>query len=100
MMFHRCSLVINRYEYDLHFQFTLYPFLERIFGPIVIARIAGVVSIPLLTSYPFIAMLTGFALSLTLNSASIIKNVLYVSIITGTFMLQNKVVLIFTSSVL
>ncbi|XP_052622818.1 protein ZINC INDUCED FACILITATOR-LIKE 1 isoform X3 [Lactuca sativa] len=76
----------------LVFQFTLYPIMERIFGPIVVARIAGVVSIPLLTSYPFIAMLTGFALSLTLNCASIIKNVLSVSIITGTFMLQNKAV--------
>ncbi|CAI9277568.1 unnamed protein product [Lactuca saligna] len=100
MMFHRCSLVINRYEYDLRFQFTLYPIMERIFGPIVVARIAGVMSIPLLMSYPFISMLTGFALSLTLNCASIIKNVLYVSIITGTFMLQNKVVVIFASSVL
>ncbi|KAL4572719.1 hypothetical protein LXL04_019501 [Taraxacum kok-saghyz] len=76
----------------LTFQFTLYPIMERIFGPIVVARIAGVLSIPLLTSYPFIAMLSGFALSLTLNCASIAKNVLSVSIITGTFMLQNKAV--------
>lgn len=76
----------------LVFQFTLYPIMERIFGPIVVARIAGVLSIPLLSSYPFIAMLSGFALSLTLNSASIVKNVLSVSIITGTFMLQNKAV--------
>ncbi|KAL7585211.1 hypothetical protein Lser_V15G45451 [Lactuca serriola] len=46
MMFHRCSLVINKYEYHLDFQFTLYPIMERIFGPIVVARITGVVSIP------------------------------------------------------
>lgn len=76
----------------LVFQFTLYPIMERIFGPIVVARIAGVLSIPVLTSYPFIAMLSGFVLSLTLNCASVIKNVLSVSIITGTFMLQNKAV--------
>ncbi|CAI9285352.1 unnamed protein product [Lactuca saligna] len=45
-------------------QFTLYPIMEMICGPIVVAHIAGV------------------------------------SIITGTFMLQNKVVVIFASSVL
>ncbi|KAI3491988.1 hypothetical protein L1887_43625 [Cichorium endivia] len=76
----------------LVFQFTLYPIMERIFGPIIVARIAGVLSIPLLSSYPFIALLSGFALSMTLNCASIVKNVLSVSIITGTFMLQNKAV--------
>ncbi|KAL8231755.1 hypothetical protein R6Q57_001533 [Mikania cordata] len=49
-------------------------------------------SIPLLTCYPYMAMLSGFVLSLTLNCASIMKNIFSVSIITGTFMLQNKAV--------
>lgn len=63
-----------------------------ILGPITLARIAGVASIPLLTSYPYIAMLSGFGLAVLLNCASVLKNVLSVSIITGMFLLQNKAV--------
>ncbi|XP_071731187.1 protein ZINC INDUCED FACILITATOR-LIKE 1-like [Rutidosis leptorrhynchoides] len=76
----------------LLFQTTLYPLAERLVGPIMVARISGVLSIPLLTSYPYIAMLSGFMLAFTLNCASVVKNVLSVSIITSTFMLQNKAV--------
>ncbi|XP_057980961.1 protein ZINC INDUCED FACILITATOR-LIKE 1 [Malania oleifera] len=76
----------------LVFQLSLYPFVEKILGPIVICRIAGVLSILLLSSYPLMAMLSGFSLTLVLNSASVLKNVLSVSIITGTFLLQNKAV--------
>ncbi|KAM7472661.1 hypothetical protein LguiA_010844 [Lonicera macranthoides] len=76
----------------LVFQFALYPLAERIVGPIMVARIAGVISIPLLTSYPYIAMLSGLTLALVLNCASVLKNVLSVCIITATFVLQNKAV--------
>ncbi|KAJ0753587.1 putative major facilitator superfamily, MFS transporter superfamily [Helianthus annuus] len=76
----------------LVFQTALYPIAERTFGPIMVARISGVMSIPLLSSYPYIAMLSGSMLFFTLNCASIVKNVLSASIITGTFMLQNKAV--------
>lgn len=76
----------------LIFQLSLYPILERLLGPIVVARIAGVASIPVLTSYPYIAMLSGFSLALLLNCASVLKNVLSVSIITGMFLLQNNAV--------
>ncbi|KAI5670677.1 hypothetical protein M9H77_11041 [Catharanthus roseus] len=76
----------------LVFQLSLYPFVEKRFGPIPTARVAGVLTIPLLTSYPFIAMLSGFALALMLNCASLFKNVLSTSIITGTFILQNNAV--------
>ncbi|XP_034207824.1 protein ZINC INDUCED FACILITATOR 1-like [Prunus dulcis] len=61
------------------FQITLYPFVERILGPVMIARIGGIITIPLLSSYPFIAMLSGFSLYLMLNIASVLKNVLSVS---------------------
>ncbi|KAH9686628.1 protein zinc induced facilitator-like 1 [Citrus sinensis] len=60
----------------LVFQLSLYPFLERILGPIMVARIAGVLTIPLLTSYPYIAMLSGFGLAFLLNCASVVKNLL------------------------
>ncbi|KAK4739009.1 hypothetical protein R3W88_002706 [Solanum pinnatisectum] len=74
----------------LVFQLTLYPLVERYFGPIVIARIAGVLSIPLLACYPYIAMLSGTALSVAINVASLLKNALSICIITGLFILQNK----------
>ncbi|KAJ9685085.1 hypothetical protein PVL29_017205 [Vitis rotundifolia] len=73
-------------------QLTLYPLVERFTGPVMICRIAGVLSIPLLASYPLIAMLSGFSLSVVLNCASVLKNVLSVSIITGLFILQNSAV--------
>ncbi|TXG49263.1 hypothetical protein EZV62_025138 [Acer yangbiense] len=70
----------------LVFQTTLYPCVERILGPIMVARISGVLSIPILTSYPYIAMLSGVTGLILINCASAI------SIITGTFILQNKAV--------
>ncbi|XP_060676088.1 protein ZINC INDUCED FACILITATOR-LIKE 1-like isoform X1 [Ziziphus jujuba] len=76
----------------LVFQSFLYPPMERMFGVIMTARIAGVLSIPLLTSYPYIALLSGFSLSLLINLASLTKNVLSTSITTGMFLLQNRAV--------
>ncbi|KAL8158423.1 protein ZINC INDUCED FACILITATOR-LIKE 1-like [Apium graveolens] len=76
----------------LIFQILVYPLLEKKVGFILIARIAGVISIPLLTSYTFIATLSGFILVLVLNCASILKNILSVSIITGLFIMQNRAV--------
>ncbi|GMN59272.1 hypothetical protein TIFTF001_028360 [Ficus carica] len=76
----------------LVFQSCLYPYVERLVGPIMISRIGGVISIPLLSSYPFIAMLSGVSLWLFINLASVMKNVLSISIITGLFLLQNRAV--------
>ncbi|CAN1298521.1 Protein ZINC INDUCED FACILITATOR-LIKE 1 [Linum perenne] len=76
----------------LVFQLALYPYAERLFGPVKVCRIAAVVSIPLLASYPFLSKLRGFSLSLLVNCASVLKNLLSVSIVTGLFMLQNNAV--------
>ncbi|XP_048135250.1 protein ZINC INDUCED FACILITATOR-LIKE 1-like isoform X2 [Rhodamnia argentea] len=76
----------------LIFQTFLYPYLDRLLGPILVARICGILSIPLLSSYPFIAMLTGIGLSIVLNCASVAKNVLSISVFTSLFLLQNKAV--------
>ncbi|KAF8034932.1 hypothetical protein BT93_C1071 [Corymbia citriodora subsp. variegata] len=76
----------------LIFQTCFYPYFARLLGPIVVARIGGVLSIPLLSSYPFIAVLTGLSLSTVLNGASVAKNVLSTSIITSLFILQNNAV--------
>ncbi|KAJ8635318.1 hypothetical protein MRB53_009585 [Persea americana] len=76
----------------LVFQLFLYPVVERILGPIMLSRLAAILSIPVLSSYPFIAMLSGVTLTLLINCASLVKNVLSVTVITGTFILQNNAV--------
>ncbi|KAL9235174.1 hypothetical protein vseg_009961 [Gypsophila vaccaria] len=76
----------------LVFQLFLYPQIDKIFGPIMVVRICGVLSIPLLQCYPFIALLSGLSLTLVLNSASVIKNILSVCIVTSSFILQNRAV--------
>lgn len=76
----------------LVFQLFLYPYVEKILGAIMVIRICGVLAIPLLTSYPLIAMLNGLSLAFVLNCASVLKNVLSVSIMTGLFLLQNRAV--------
>ncbi|KAF7848446.1 hypothetical protein BT93_L1938 [Corymbia citriodora subsp. variegata] len=76
----------------LVFQTCLYPHWVRLLGPVMVARIGGVLTIPLLSSYPFIARLSGLGLSIALNCASVAKNVLSVSIDTNLFILQNNAV--------
>ncbi|GMH13268.1 hypothetical protein Nepgr_015109 [Nepenthes gracilis] len=76
----------------LIYQLFLYPHIDKIFGPIMLARICGVLSIPILQSYPCIALLSGLGLSLVITCASVAKNVLSVSIIIGLFVLQNRAV--------
>ncbi|CAL1374004.1 unnamed protein product [Linum trigynum] len=73
-------------------QLSLYPYMERLLGPVMVSRLAGALSIPLLASYPFLARFKGFTLHLLLNCASILKNLLAVSIATGLSILQNKAV--------
>ncbi|XP_021901294.1 protein ZINC INDUCED FACILITATOR-LIKE 1-like isoform X2 [Carica papaya] len=76
----------------LLFQLFLYPLVEKNLGPVVISRIGALVTMPLLSSYPFIATLTGLSLVLLVDSVSVLKNVLAVSITTGLFLLQNRAV--------
>ncbi|XP_052176570.1 protein ZINC INDUCED FACILITATOR 1-like isoform X2 [Diospyros lotus] len=76
----------------LFFQLLLYPLVERNFGPIMVSRIGAVSTIPLLSSYSWIAMLSGPCLFLVVSCASVLKNVLSVSITTGLFLLQNRAV--------
>ncbi|VVB14400.1 unnamed protein product [Arabis nemorensis] len=74
------------------FQVFLYPLAERLLGPVLVTRFAGVLMIPIQMGYPFIACLSGFSQNLLLNCASILINVLSVSAITGMVILQNKAV--------
>ncbi|MED6150115.1 hypothetical protein PIB30_069210, partial [Stylosanthes scabra] len=74
------------------YQILLYPSVERACGPIGIARISGVLSIPLLQSFSFMTMLSGTILFIVICVASILKNLLAVTITTGLFLIQNRVV--------
>ncbi|CAN1780316.1 Protein ZINC INDUCED FACILITATOR-LIKE 1 [Linum perenne] len=76
----------------LVFQLALYPYAERLVGHVMVSRIAAVLSIPLLASYPFLSKLRGFSLSVLVNCASVLKSLLSVSIVTGLFILQNNAV--------
>ncbi|KAF4374391.1 hypothetical protein G4B88_026278 [Cannabis sativa] len=62
----------------LLFQLFCYPPIERTLGPIMVCRIGAVITIAVLSSYPFIAKLSGATLM--------------VCITTGLFLLQNKAV--------
>ncbi|KAJ4720470.1 zinc induced facilitator-like 1 [Melia azedarach] len=73
-------------------QFSLFPYFEKILGPIMLARVTGILCIPLLTSFTYIATLSGFGLDVLINCASVLMNVLTVSNTTGLFILQNKAV--------
>ncbi|XP_010492151.1 PREDICTED: protein ZINC INDUCED FACILITATOR-LIKE 1-like [Camelina sativa] len=76
----------------LIFQLSLYSYAERNLGPVVVTRICGILSVVVLSTYPLIAKLSGVALTVALYSASVAKNVLSTSTITGTFILQNRAV--------
>ncbi|XP_015936834.1 protein ZINC INDUCED FACILITATOR-LIKE 1 isoform X1 [Arachis duranensis] len=74
------------------YQILLYPSVERACGPIGIARISAILSIPLLQSFSFMTMLSGTILFLVICGASILKNLLAVTVTTGLFLIQNRVV--------
>ncbi|KAK4285256.1 hypothetical protein QN277_001982 [Acacia crassicarpa] len=76
----------------LLYQLFVYPVVEKAYGPIRLSRISGVITIPLLQSYPFIALFSGFVLHLLITSASVLNFCLSQTIITGMLLLQNKAV--------
>ncbi|AES72135.2 protein ZINC INDUCED FACILITATOR 1 [Medicago truncatula] len=74
------------------YQLSLYPSMQKACGPVNLARIAGVLSIPLLQSYPFTTLLSGSTLYLVINIASILKFLMGETISTCLFLLQNRAV--------
>ncbi|XP_019447333.1 PREDICTED: protein ZINC INDUCED FACILITATOR 1-like [Lupinus angustifolius] len=74
------------------YQVCAFPFLEKALGTINITRISGVLSIPLVQSFPFIAMYSGIALFILISIASALRMLLSMTIATGLFLIQNRVV--------
>ncbi|RZC79145.1 hypothetical protein C5167_003382 [Papaver somniferum] len=72
------------------FQLVIYPTIERTLGTLSVARAGAVLSIVLLSSYPFIAKLHGHNLYLIINTASVLKNIFATTIFTGLIIIQNN----------
>ncbi|XP_062196593.1 protein ZINC INDUCED FACILITATOR 1-like isoform X2 [Phragmites australis] len=76
----------------LVYQLAVYPFIAKYFGPIKPFRPAAILSILLLTTYPFMANLHGLELKILINTASLLKNVFSATITTACNILQNTAV--------
>jgi MFS family permease len=76
----------------LVYQLFVYRWIDKILGPIRSTRVAAALSIPLIAAYPFMTHLSGVRLSLALYTATMIKSILAITIITGTSLLQNNAV--------
>ncbi|CAN0898683.1 Probable peptide/nitrate transporter At3g43790, partial [Linum grandiflorum] len=61
------------------FQLLLYPPIQRVVGPLMVMRLSAAISIPLLSSFPFIAILSGIVLHVVVNCLAILRNTLSVS---------------------
>lgn len=76
----------------LVYQLAIYPFLAKYFGPIKTFRPAAILSIILLTTYPFMANLHGLELKILINIASVLKNMFAATITIACNILQNTAV--------
>ncbi|XP_052138941.1 probable peptide/nitrate transporter At3g43790 isoform X1 [Oryza glaberrima] len=76
----------------LVFQILVYPSVAKSVEPITLVRIVAILTIPLLSSYPFMAGLSGSILQLIVNCASFLKNAFAVTAITVFNILMNDAV--------
>ncbi|EEC78872.1 hypothetical protein OsI_19229 [Oryza sativa Indica Group] len=81
----------------LVYQFTVYPFIAKYFGPIRPLRPTAILSVLLLTAYPYMHNLHGLELKVLINIASILKNVFSATITTACNILQNTAVVFMVS---
>lgn len=58
----------------LIYQILIYPLVANSIDPITLVRAIALLTIPLLSSYPFMPGLSGFILQFALNCASFLKN--------------------------
>uniref|UniRef100_A0A7N0VNJ7 Major facilitator superfamily (MFS) profile domain-containing protein n=2 Tax=Kalanchoe fedtschenkoi TaxID=63787 RepID=A0A7N0VNJ7_KALFE len=76
----------------LVFQLFLYPYIDRILGPLTVARYGAALTGLVLAIHPVVGMLRGVKLIATLTCASTAKNILGISIVTGLSIMQNRAV--------
>ncbi|KAL6626425.1 hypothetical protein ACP70R_030151 [Stipagrostis hirtigluma subsp. patula] len=61
------------------YQILIYPSIAKLIEHIILVRAVAILTIPLLSSYPFMPALSGFILQLVVNCASFLKNAFSVS---------------------
>ncbi|KAJ8437402.1 hypothetical protein Cgig2_020421 [Carnegiea gigantea] len=66
-------------------QVLIYPTLEKYFGPITITRVGAVLSIALLSSFPFVGKLSGVVLIVLIDLASMLKNAFALALSSQSF---------------
>ncbi|EMS51903.1 hypothetical protein CFC21_068820 [Triticum aestivum] len=76
----------------LLYQIFVYRHVHKYLGSIISSRIAAVLSIPLLATYPFMTHLSGTRLGLAIYCAAVMKGAFATTILTGTCILQNSAV--------
>ncbi|KAF8653464.1 hypothetical protein HU200_062208 [Digitaria exilis] len=74
----------------LLYQTFIYPQIVKVLGPVNASRVAAILSMVLLFTYPHMTHLSGLWLSIVVNIASVLKNNLVVTIVTCSFILQNN----------
>ncbi|GJM88078.1 hypothetical protein PR202_ga04102 [Eleusine coracana subsp. coracana] len=58
----------------LVYQLFMYPYINKVLGPIKASRFAAILCVPILFAYPYMTYLSEPGLSILLNIASVIKN--------------------------
>uniref|UniRef100_A0A8R7PRS0 Peptide/nitrate transporter n=1 Tax=Triticum urartu TaxID=4572 RepID=A0A8R7PRS0_TRIUA len=76
----------------LIYQILIYPLVANSIDPITLVRAIALLTIPLLSSYPFMPALSGSILQLALNCASFLKNSFSVTTMTVFNILMNDAV--------
>ncbi|XBI26891.1 probable peptide/nitrate transporter At3g43790 isoform X1 [Triticum dicoccoides] len=76
----------------LIYQILIYPLVANSVDPITLVRAIALLTIPLLSSYPFMPALSGSILQLALNCASFLKNSFSVTTMTVFNILMNDAV--------
>ncbi|KAK3118330.1 hypothetical protein QOZ80_9BG0697340 [Eleusine coracana subsp. coracana] len=74
----------------LVYQLLIYRWVHKILGTLNSSRVASVVSILVLATYPFMTYLHGVKLCFALYSAAVMKSALAITITTGISLLQNN----------
>uniref|UniRef100_A0ACD5VN16 Uncharacterized protein n=1 Tax=Avena sativa TaxID=4498 RepID=A0ACD5VN16_AVESA len=76
----------------LIYQILVYPSVAKSIDPITLVRTVALLTVPLLSSYPFMPTLSGFILQLAVNCASFLKNSFSVTTMTVFSILINDAV--------
>lgn len=74
----------------LTFQLSLFPPLAKAFGAIMLSRMSAILTLPLVLVFPLFARLEGIPLWIAVITASILKNLLSICVVTGSLIMTNN----------